>query len=375
MKTLIAIVITLALAALIALDLFVVTSCSTQSPEESATPTDVAPASVTLTPEQITALNLTTDSVQLRNLGSALRVHGVVHVPPQYIMSITAPLGGKVVKTTVLPGSPIRKGAPLIVLEDASFVDLQEQYLTVTAELNYAAKELARQRALAPDQVAARRLLEQAERDEQVRRIRQQSLAEQLALIGIDAKTLTPATISRRVTIPAPFNGYVAKVLVNAGSMVDRNGTLLEVIDPSHLHLELSVFERDARLMRVHQPVSVRISGDTSDRPAHVHLIGSTVNADRTVDVHAHLDRPDGALLPGTTLQATIHAGDVPRTAVPSVAIVRRNNVAGVWVASADRTFTFVPVQPGIEEDDWTELLDADSLRTRMVVVQGAHRL
>lgn len=196
--------------------------------------------------------------------------------------------------------------------------------------------------------------------------------ADQCQLLGNGLLT-NPADLL--VAIPAPFNGYVAKVLVNTGSMVQPNGTLLEVIDPSHLHLELSVFERDARRLLPHQAVSVRISGDTADRPAHVHLIGSTINADRTVDVHAHLDRPDGTILPGTTLQATIHAGDTQRPAVPSLAIVRKNNVPGVWAVTSTGTYTFLPVLPGIEEQGWTELIDADELLGRSIVVQGAQRL
>lgn len=352
----------------------IVVGCSSNEKAPSSE-SSAASDTVTLTPAQEASIKLAVERPSLRTLGSSIRVHGLLQVPPQYLFSVTAPLGGRVVRTNMLPGSYVRKGATLAVLEDVAFVTLQEQYLTETSELDFAKRERDRQAVLAAEQVNAQRQFEQAEREYQVRRIRQKSLAEQLALLGITASKLTPESITRQVSITAPFDGYVTRVLVNTGTTVAPQGQLLEVVDPSHMHVELSVFEHDAQRLQIEQPITIQLSGDTTSRPGHVHLIGTRVNNDRTIDVHAHLDRPDPSLRPGTTLTAMVHLGDTQRLAVPLEAVVVRDGVTGIWRQTATHAYVFQPVVTGIEEDGWVELVNANQLQSAAIVVKGAHRL
>lgn len=347
-------------------------ACTSSNDQPATEPPSTA---ITLTADQETAIDLQVRPTTQLMLGASIRVNGILEVPPQYLMSITAPFGGRVVKTTILPGTQVRQGATLIVLEDAEFITMQQEYLTVSAELTYAEQELARQQDLATDNVNARRHLEKAESDARVMRVRKRALAEQLAMIGIDAAKLTAENLSRRITLTAPFNGYVTQVYVNTGSAVEPNGKLLELVDPTHLHVELAVFESDAARVREGQSMSVRISGENQPRDGHVHLVGTKIKSDRTVDVHGHLDVADPTLRPGTTVTASIHIEDSVRTAVASEAIVTADGATWVYVKTAPHTYERRRVTPGVEEDGYTEILNHADLQELPVVSKGAHRL
>lgn len=348
-------------------------ACTTQ---EETTPAEAEHHHVTtLTIAQESSIGLETGIIEQRMMGASIRVNGMLDVPPQYLLSITAPFGGRVISTEILPGTHVRKGQKLIVLEDAEFISMQQDYLTVSAELTFAEQELKRQQDLATDNVSARRNLEQAQANATVLRVRKRALAEQLALIGIDARTLTAENLSRRITVTAPFDGYVTRVDVNTGSAVAPNGTLLELVDPTHLHVELAVFESDAARLKAEQEITVMISGEDTTRSGHIHLVGTKIKSDRTVDVHAHLDTPDGHLLPGTTLMARIHIEDSLHYAVPTDAIVTADGGTWLFVKTGEHTYERVSAVVGEEEDQYSEILNGEAFVGKQIVISGGHRM
>ena len=348
-------------------------ACTTQEETTLAeTPQDHG---ITLTSAQEASIGLQTGMIEERMMGASIRVNGMLDVPPQYLLSITAPFGGRVISTDILPGTHVRKGQTLVVLEDAEFISMQQDYLTVSAELTFAEQELKRQQDLAADNVNARRHLEQAQSNATVLRVRKRALAEQLALIGIDATGLTAENLSRRITVKAPFDGYITRVDVNTGSAVPPDGTLLELVDPTHLHVELAVFETDAAKLKAEQEITVMISGEDSVRSGHIHLVGTKIKSDRTVDVHAHLDRPDGRLLPGTTVMARIHIEDSLHYAVPSGAIVTADGGTWLFVQSGEHSYERVPVMLGEEEDQYTEVRNSEEFVGKQIVIHGGHRI
>jgi membrane fusion protein, heavy metal efflux system len=369
------------------------TSCSTNNDaavEEALHQQDV----VTLTAEQVKELGIETSAPVLTTIGEELTVHGVLDVPPQHLLSINAPLGGIVRRATILPGQHVKKGETLLTLEDPEFITLQEEYLSVSARLDQADRELQRQTELARDNVNARRSLEQATTEERIFRVRKRSLSEQLALLGIDAARLTDENLSRQISIKAPFNGYITEVFVNTGSAVEPNGRLLEMVDPRHLHVELRVFERDAARIRSEQRMSVHIAGEEQERPGHIHLVGTEIMNDRTILVHGHLDAEDPSLRPGTTVRARISINEAPTLSVPSQAIVSMNGKNYVFIArgsaaagdtgrsvsSSSTTYEAVEVMKGATLNGRTAISGVSPRgmgldEAHRVVTNGAHRL
>lgn len=363
--------------------IFGLLSCSQQNDAESehghshdhSGPAIGASTIVVLTAEQQKSVGLQVSAPELRRVFTSLRVHGVLEVPPQNLVSIHAPLGGVVTSMTIIPGDHIRKGQTLGALENPDFIALQEDYLTTVAQLELAEAEYNRQKSLQADNVNARKNLEQAQAQAAVLRIRKRSLSERLALIGISTSQLTADNITRQVTIRSPFDGYVTAVLVNTGTAVEPNGKIVDLVDPSHIHAELQVFEREAPLLQPGQQFSLQLSGEQKTRTGHIYLVGAEIGTDKTVSVHGHLDVPDKTLRPGRTLVATIETNPHDALTVPDEAVIRSGEHAWVYVQDGSGRFRKVVVTTGAQTAGYTQVSASTLDTSSMVVVKGAQAL
>ena len=348
-------------------------ACTQNTEQPPSTAAEVSGDTVRLTSEQRSHANLAFAKAVKAERTTALRVTGMVHVPPQYAFSITNPYGGTVANLTVLPGSQVRKGQTILSLENPEFIRLQQEYISTGAQLEAAELEYTRQSRLASDSINARKRLESASSEVQTLRARHKALAEQLALVHINARTLTVGSISRSIKIPAPISGYVTNVHVNNGAFASPNTVMLELVDPTHMHIELSVFERDLQKLRVDQAVSVILTdAPNQEREAYIHLVGKDVRADRTVAVHAHLRTPDPSIVPGTTLTALVRSE--PRTSwvVPEHAVVQYEGKAWVFTGSPTACVRR-SVQVGVIENGTIEIVgDPAWISTENILVQGA---
>src|SRR6188508_935008 len=109
-------------------------ACGSKSSENSKTEpinttANTAPDEVILTSGQYKLAAISLGSVEMRNLSSVLKVNGVIDVPPQNVVSISAPLGGYVKSTGLLPGQAVHKGQVIAIIENTAFIDIQQDYL------------------------------------------------------------------------------------------------------------------------------------------------------------------------------------------------------------------------------------------------------
>ena len=90
---------------------------------------------VTLTKAQLDLAKLSTGNLSAMQMHKTIKVNGFIDVPPQNMLSVSIPMGGYVKKANLIPGEKVGKGAVLAVLEDASYVSLQQDYLTAKSKL------------------------------------------------------------------------------------------------------------------------------------------------------------------------------------------------------------------------------------------------
>ena len=359
----------------LALSVYLLTSCTSQqdaSPDQSASAT-ISGDTLVLTAQQQARANLQFTRAQQETITHGLSVYGTVHVPPEFAYSVTAPLGGIVVSTKVLPGARVRKGQVLLTLEHPDFITLQQDYLTTVSRLDVAEAELKRQQLLARDSINARKNLERALSETVSLRIQRKALSEKLALLHISSSTLSESNLSRVISVPSPVTGYVTDVVVNNGMYVAPNTPMMQLADTDHMHIELSVFERDLTGVKADLPVRVRLTDDPShERIGHVHLVGREVRQDRTVAVHAHLNSPDPSLIPGTTVQAVIETAPHQGWVVPESSVVRFNGKYYVFTGTKNRLIRR-EVRVGTPQQGRVEVLSGqDWLASENIVSTGA---
>lgn len=342
-----------------------------ETSEEEATET-------TLSPAEQQAAGLALGHLENRPLGTGLAVSGTLDVPPESAVAVAAPLGGFVESTALLQGTKVRKGEVLAIIRNPEFVQLQQDYLETSSRLRYAQTELARQRELYEQEVAPQKNFQRAQADYDALRVQTQAQAARLRLVGLPVGGAIVSTAAVR----APRSGFVRAVNVTVGQSVTPTESLFELVDPTHLHVELAVFEKDAPRIQKGQLIRFALPSDSAtgrERTARVYLISQAINGtERTVRVHGHLDQEnDPALLPGLYVRATIETGRNTVPTLPDAALVRyTGKMYGFVATNPAGSYRMVELTTGRSEDGYTEVtLPADLPATTTFVVKGAYSL
>jgi cobalt-zinc-cadmium efflux system membrane fusion protein len=329
---------------------------------------------VTLNAAQLKTANLAFGTAELMSMHKTLKVNGAIDVPPSNIVSISIPMGGYLKKTSLIPGMFVKKGNLLAVLEDPSYIELQQDYLTAKSKLVYLEADFNRQRDLNATKATSDKIFQLARTDYESQKYLTKSLSEKLKLLGIDPLILNENNISRAINFNAPINGYVTKVNVNIGKYVTPTDILFEIIDPSDLHLRLIVYENDATNLKVGNKVSFYTNNDIRKKYlAKVAVINPNINEDKTTEVHCHLVNESVRLYPGTSANAEIELNDAKVNAVPEQAIVKWQNKPFVFIKMEGNSFKMVPVEVGVSTNGYVEI--KNDLGKQAIVTSNAYTL
>ena len=202
------------------------------------------PEAVTLSEEQFKSLNIEVGSSDKRSMSGLIKANGVLDVPPQNMVTVSAPLGGFIKSTELLQGMKVKKGQTIVVLEHPDYIQLQEDYLSGKNQLEFLELEYKRQEELSKENVNAAKALQQAKSNYFGMKAKVQGLKAKLKLININPQDLETGEIKNVISIPSPISGFVTQVNVNIGMHVNPMDVMFKIIDTEHLHAEAQVFER-----------------------------------------------------------------------------------------------------------------------------------
>jgi len=333
---------------------------------------------VELSDAQIQNAGIKTGKAEQKNISSTLRVNGFIDVPPQNIVSVSAPMGGYLKTTKLLPGMHVSKGEGIAIMEDAQYIQLQQDYLTAKAKLVFTESEYNRQKTLNETKATSDKAFQQTEADYNSQKVLLKSLSEKLKLIGIDPEKLNDNNISRSINIYSPINGFVTKVNVNIGKYVNPSDVLFEIVNPADIHLALNVFEKDINKLHIGQHLIAYTNNDTTKKyPCTIVLIGKELSEDRNIEVHCHFEQYDKELIPGMFMNADIELQKTNAWTLPSDAIVNFENKHYAFIAQGNNQFEMVEIKTGTTENDYMEisLNDAALLQNATFVTNGAYTL
>ncbi|MBC6608805.1 efflux RND transporter periplasmic adaptor subunit [Hymenobacter sp. BT188] len=346
----------------------------------AATDTTAAPAhQVTLSADEQALAAVRTGPLTQRVLGGGLKVNGVLDVPPDQLIAISAPLGGIVERTSLLQGTRVRKGQVLATIRNPEFIQLQQSYLETQSQLTYAKAELDRQRELVREEAAPAKNLQRAQAEYGALQAQAAGQQARLRLAGLP---MGSRPFVSTATLRAPKDAFVKTVNVTVGQSVTPTDALFELVDPDHLHVELTVFEKDVPQLKKGQRIRFTLPNDSSaERIARIYLIGRTVDEQqRTVRVHGHLDREkDPALLPGMFVRAVVETTNRRVAALPDKAVVGYEGKQYVFrqepAAAGKQVFQMLEVRRGEQAGGYSEVFIPNADTTGQYVTEGAYVL
>ncbi|MBL0745079.1 efflux RND transporter periplasmic adaptor subunit [Chryseolinea lacunae] len=358
--------------------------CQSSKPEAAAAPEAETPLAdeVELTDPQYASADITWGKIEPRALSGAIVVNGMLDVPPQNLVSISAPLGGFLKSTELLQGRAVKKGEVVAVMESTEYIQLQQDYLDQKSQLDFLEEEFKRQEALSKENVNATKTLQQASSSYRSMLAKVSGLKSKLQLINIDAKRLEETSVIQQ-TIPlyTPISGFVTEVNANIGMYVAPTHAIFKIVDTRHLHAELTVFEKDVLKLKIGQKVRFVLANESRERTATIHLIGREISEQRTVRVHCHLDNEDTDLLPGMYLTAHVETASHETPSLPDQAIVTFDGKKYIFIAAPGaeqnvHRFKIIEITTGFQEQGFTEVtVPRDFVTGSPVVIKGAYDL
>jgi cobalt-zinc-cadmium efflux system membrane fusion protein len=300
---------------------------------------------IRLNEAQYAAAGLEAGTPQMHRFSGTHRMNGSVDVPPQNMVSVSFPFGGYLQNTDLLPGMHVKKGQVLALLQDASYVQTQQDFLLSKIRLEQMEKELERQQSLASQKATTDKALLQAKTDCHLARIEVKALAEKLLLMGIDPENFTEEKLTRTVKVLSPINGFVTHVNVNIGKYVNPTDVLFELVNPDDIHLALTAFEKDLPLLKEGQ----RVRCSTLEHPDNIYnaeiiLISRNIDRDRTASVHCHFEKYDPSLLPGMFMTAEVFDEEVALPALPASSVVSYEGKNYVFAITGNRSYAMQEV-------------------------------
>jgi len=353
-------------------------SCGGEKIQEKETTQPAIETNVSLTDAQIKIANIELGKIEEREISTTLKLNGKIDVPPQNMISVSMPLGGFLKSTKLLPGMHIKKGEVIATMEDQQYIQLQQEYLMEKSKLAYSENEYRRQKELNVSKASSDKVFQQSEMEFKNQRITLSALSEKLRLIHINPETLSEGSLSRSINIYSSIDGFVSKVNVNIGKYVNPSDIMFELINPSDIHLNLKVFEKDLDKLSIGQKL-IAFNNNQSDKkyPCEIISVSQDLSEDRSADVHCHFEAYDKTLLPGMYMNAEVEIMMNNVASINEDAIVSHEGKDYVFLSKSKTEFELVEIKKGNSENNFTEVNASDGrdLKNSKIVVKGSYSL
>lgn len=335
---------------------------------------------VMLSDEQFASGNMQVGGLSEELFQNAVKSSGILAVLPQNRAEVSPYFGGYVKHLELLPGDSVKEGDLLFTLENPFFVEVQQNFLEAKSRLAYLKADYERQKELVEEDVTSRKKFLKAEADYQVVMAQFESLKKKLRLMQINPLTLTPVTITSTIAVRSPISGFITKVTAHKGSYLKAEDVALCITSTDNLHIELKVFEQDLPLIKVGQPINVKLQNDTSKIfVAKVRLINKAIDMEeRSIEIHADfLDEQEiNNLIPGMYVEAEILTDTRKRSALPVEAVSDIDSNHFVLLRENDSTFIRKKVKTGLSNGAYIEIVNTEDFKPdSQFLIKGAFNL
>jgi membrane fusion protein, heavy metal efflux system len=366
-----------------------ITGCKTGKASEKKSNTseqEVLPDNIVeLSAEQSKLANIELGSTVPRVVSGIVKATGVLAVGPQSLASVCAPMGGFIKSTDLVPGSPVRKGQQLAIIENQEFINIQQNYFESKNRFEYAEAEYKRHSELYKDDVYSAKNLQQVTTDYKILKAQVHALEQKLRFIGLDPTVMKEDNITSSVAIVSPINGYIRTASVNTGKYVTSTDVMFEIINSDKLFLELNLFEKDIDKIAAGQKISFFINNEPETHLAIISQIGKSVSNDKTCKVYAPVTEPCKNMMQGMYVNALIESSGKMVTSLPSQAIVSFDDKDYIFTYERSKQengkpfteYRMVEIHKGASLNGYTEVMlpDGFDATKAKIVIRGAYNL
>lgn len=314
-------------------------SCNTKKTENTSEGTETkkeeAKGAIVLTDEQIKSVGIEIGTIEMKNLLSVVKASGQLAVPPQNKAEVNVLVGGIIQVINVREGQGVVKGQIVAFLENTDFIKLQQDYLAAKNGFTYTKAEYQRQKELKEADAGTGKIYQQAEANYNADQSKLLGMERQLEQFGINAASVGKGNIVRKIAIKAPISGTVGHIAINTGTFAEPGKPLMEIIDNSKIHCDLTVYEKDLFKVKNGQKVTFTLTNQNNQQ-----IFGEIYGVNKSFEdeskgivVHAEIKGVNKYhLIPGMYVTALIDVGEQLTPSVPVDAVVRSENKEFIFI-------------------------------------------
>ncbi|SEN43789.1 membrane fusion protein, cobalt-zinc-cadmium efflux system [bacterium A37T11] len=368
-------------------------SCSGKSGNEEAGSKDPTgaetaeemPAKLVLTPGQMETVGIVTGPIVQKNLDSVIKANGQLAVPPQNKADVSILSGGIISHISVIEGQEVKRGQLLATISNQDLIKIQQDYLAAKNNFSYVQAEYDRQKQLQAAGAGTGKSFQASEATYNAERSRIASYETQLSQLGISAAKISNGHTESQFPVLSPIGGTVGQITSNTGAFVQPGTSIMEVVDNSKIHCDLTIFEKDLLHVKLGQTVNFQLTNQDNQ------LITGTINGinksfeneSKGVTVHAVINnKSQKNLIPGMYVTALISTGKRLTSAVPVDAVVRSEGRQFIFIVVAENvktnaiTFKKAEVATGVTELGYIQIKPLEPLPQNVkVALKGAFYL
>ncbi len=325
-----------------------------------------------------------------------------------YESNIGSKVAGRAAEVYVAESDEVKKGDPLLKLEQEDYVDAvnqaqaavataeaalanvlagtrKEDIATARAAFELAEREYNRMKGLWATQSIPKARLDAAEAqyktaketyEKAVRGPREEDINVARAQVNQAKAALeTARTYLDDSTIRAPFDGVIIGKYVNVGEMVGMSRVLFREVDISRVKVEADIPENEFAWTKVGAPAFIAVDAYLGDEfRGAVTLVNPSIDPmTRTFHVELEIPNPDKRLKPGMFARVRIQVRQERKPGVPMEALSRLPGTGVFYVfAVVDGKAQKRNVVLGLREGNWTVVEEGLSVGDQVVVAGPA---
>lgn len=336
---------------------------------------------ISISKQQFESEKMQLGSLEKQTFNTSIKVNGIIDVPPENKASVSSFIGGYVTKIPLLVGDKVKKGQLVASIKNLEFVEIQQKYLEINAQLDFLKNEYLRQKMLFDEQITSQKNYLKAESLYKSSLASFNGLSQKLKMMNINLNKVRKGKITSTINLYAPISGYITKLNVNNGAYVSSTNELLEIVNTDHIHLELNVFEKDILTIKKDQKILFKVP-ESSNKTynAEVHLVGTSINNDRTIKIHGHISNEKNIqLISGMFVEANIIVTSKEAISLPKSAILKSEIDTFILTLIKEENGNLflekTAVTIGLENEKYVEVLNFKELENKKILTKGVFML
>ncbi len=269
--------------------------------------------------------------------------------------TVAAQVSGEVTQIAADEGAAVTLGQIIVEIDpqrrQLELTDARASQAQMRAQRVEATREVKRAEQLATGGAGSKARLDEKKTRLELANAQLQAMA---ARVGLAERALADASVT------APFDGLVARRLVNVGEFVNAGQEMFSLVALDPIEVEFFLPEVDSSRVAVGQTVGVRVASQPGEVfQGEVSVVSPTIDTEsRTRRAKAVIANRDGRLLPGSFAQVDL--GVAERSGVilvPKEAVLLRSDGAVLFKLQPGGEHAMrVPVDAGAHRGDLVEI-------------------